>query len=222
VNHQEAIAQTAVERYLLDEMSPPQRDDFEEHYFGCTECATELRATATFLDAAKHELRAGAVLRPGPAPRKTPWWAIFGKPVFLSAACAALLAVVAVQNLAVFPRSAGANAPEVLPTLSLVGGDTRGGEVSRLPLNGAHAFMLNVDVPADESYSNYACALLAPSGATLWRVPISRTLAKDTVSIRIPATGAVAGTYTLVVQGMKSGTESPIDLAHYRFTTSEQ
>jgi hypothetical protein len=222
VNHQEAIAQTAVERYLLDEMSPTERDDFEEHYFGCNECATELRATAAFLNAAKQELRAGAVLRPGPAPRKTSWWAIFGKPVFLSAACASLLAVIAVQNLDVIPRAAGPDAPEVLPTLSLVGGDTRGAEVSRLPLEGAHAFILNVDVPTDDSYSNYACALLAPSGATLWRVPISRQLAKDTVSIRVPATGPAGGTFTLVVQGMKSGTESPTDLAHYRFTTSIQ
>jgi hypothetical protein len=221
LNHQEAMAETAVEKYLLNEMSPVQRDDFEEHYFSCTECAAELRATAAFLDTAKQELRAGAVLRPKPAHRKTPWWAFFGKPVFLSAACASLLAVIAVQNLAVFPRGS-ANEPEVLPTLSLVGGDARGAEVSRLPLDGAHAFLLNVDVPADESYSNYACALLAPNGTPLWRVPISREQAKDTVSIRVPATRAITGTFTLVVQGLKSGSESPTDLAHYRFTTSKQ
>jgi hypothetical protein len=221
VNHQEAMAETAVEKYLLDEMSAAQRDDFEDHYFSCTECAAELRATAAFLDAAKLELRAGAVLRPRPTPSKSPWWALFGKPVFLSAACASLLAVIAVQNIAVFPRES-VNAPEVLPTVSLVGGDARGAKVSRLPLDGAHAFLLNVDVPTDESYSNYTCALLAPNGTTLWRVPISRDQAKDTVSIRVPATQAVAGTYTLVVQGMKSGSESPTDLAHYRFTTSIQ
>jgi hypothetical protein len=221
VNHQEAIAQRAVEKYLLDEMPPGQRDDFEEHYFGCTECAADLRATAAFLDAAKQELRAGAMLRPRVAPGKTPWWAVFGKPAFLSTACACLLAVIAVQNFSVFPRT-GADAPEVLPILSLVGGDTRGAEVARIPLAGARAFLLNVDIPTDETYSNYGCALLAPNGTTLWRVPISRDQAKDTVSIRVPAMAAVAGTYTLVVQGMKSGSESPTDLAHYRFTTSNQ
>jgi Putative zinc-finger len=219
VNHQEALAETAVEKYLLDEMSPTQRDAFEEHYFSCTECAAELRATAAFLDTAKQELRSGAVLRPRAAPRNTPWWAIFGKPLFLSAACASLLAVIAVQNLVVLPRLS-ANAPEVLATLSLVGGDARGTPVSRLPLDGTHAFLLNVDVPANEAYSNYACALLAPNGTTLWRVPISRDQAKDTVSIRVPASRPVAGTYTLVVQGMKSDTETPTDLAHYHFTTS--
>jgi hypothetical protein len=221
VNHQEAIAASAVEKYLLDEMPLAQRDDFEEHYFSCTECAADLRATAAFLDAAKQELRAGAILRSRVAPPKTPWWAVFGKPVFLSAACASLLAVIAVQNFAVFPRL-GTDAPEVLPTLSLVGGNARGTEVSRLPLYGGGAFLLNVDIPAGESYSHYACELLAPNGTTLWRVAVSRDQARDTVSIRVPAMAAVAGTYTLVVQGMKSGSESPTDLAHYRFTTSNQ
>jgi hypothetical protein len=217
VNHQEAIAQRAVEKYLLDEMPPGQRDDFEEHYFGCTECAADLRATAAFLDAAKQELRAGAMLRPRVAPGKTPWWAVFGKPAFLSAACASLLAVIAVQNFAVFPRMS-AEVPEVLPTLSLVGGNARGAELAHLPVNSAHAFLLNIDVPADQSYSSYACTLLAPNGTTLWRIPISRDQAKDTVSIRVPTTPAIAGTYTLLVQGMKSASESPTDLAHYRFT----
>ena len=221
MNHQEAIAQRAVEKYLLDEMPPGQRDDFEEHYFGCTECAADLRATAAFLDTAKQELRAGAMLRPRVAPGKTPWWAVFGKPAFLSTACACLLAVIAVQNFSVFPRLSAA-APEVLPTLSLVGGNTRGAAVSRLPLHGAGAFLLNVDIPPGESYSHYACALLAPNGTTMWRVPISRDQAKDTVSIRVPAIPDIAGTYTLAVQGIKSGSESPTDLAHYRFTTSIQ
>ena len=217
MNHQEAIAQSAVEKYLLDEMPPAQRDDFEEHFFGCTECAADLRATAAFLDAAKQELRAGAILRPRIARGKTPWWAVFGKPAFLSAACAALLAVIAAQNFGAFPHT-GADAPEVLPILSLVGGDSRGAEVSRIPMDGARAFLLNVDVPTDESYSNYGCALLAPNGTTLWRLPISRDQARDTVSIRVPSLPAAAGTYTLVVQGMKLGSESPTDLAHYRFT----
>jgi hypothetical protein len=220
VDHQEAIAESAVEKYLLDDMSPAQRDDFEEHYFNCTDCAAELRATAAFLDSARQELRAGAISRPAPVPRKSRWWALFGKPVFLSATCASLFAVIAVENLAVFPRLS-AGAPEVLPTLPLVGGDARGAGIPRLQLDGAHAFLLNVDVPTDESFSNYACALLAPSGATLWRLPISRQLAKDTVSIRVPASGAGEGTYTLVVQGMKSSSESPTDLAHYRFNTSK-
>jgi hypothetical protein len=221
VNHQEAMAASAVEKYLLDEMPPAQRDDFEEHYFSCTECAADLRASAAFLDAAKQELRVGAILRSRTAPPKTPWWAVFGRPVFLSTACAGLLAVIAVQNLAVFPRMS-ADVPEVLPTLSLVGGNARGAELAHLPGNRAHAFLLNIDVPADESYASYACTLLAPNGTPLWRVPISREQAKDTVSIRVPTTPAIAGTYTLLVQGMKSGSESPTDLAHYRFKTSNQ
>jgi len=56
MNHQEALRRSAVEKYLLNEMPQPERDEFEEHFFGCQECAADLRATAAFLDGAKKEL----------------------------------------------------------------------------------------------------------------------------------------------------------------------
>ena len=48
MNHQEAVEQRAAERYLLGEFSPPERGEFEEHFFGCQECAGEVRAGAAF------------------------------------------------------------------------------------------------------------------------------------------------------------------------------
>jgi len=46
MDHQEALRRSAVEKYLLNEMPQPERDEFEEHFFGCQECAADLRATA--------------------------------------------------------------------------------------------------------------------------------------------------------------------------------
>jgi hypothetical protein len=43
MNHQEATELAAVEKYLLDELSPALRDAFEEHFFGCPECSADLR-----------------------------------------------------------------------------------------------------------------------------------------------------------------------------------
>ena len=53
MDHHQATQLTAVEKYLLDELTPELRDEFEEHFFDCQECATDLRATAGFIDAAK-------------------------------------------------------------------------------------------------------------------------------------------------------------------------
>ena len=37
----------AVEKYLLQELAGEERDQFEEHFFDCQECATDLGATVS-------------------------------------------------------------------------------------------------------------------------------------------------------------------------------
>jgi anti-sigma factor RsiW len=59
MNHDDAVQLTAVESYILGELPSAVRDEFEEHFFECTECAEELRLTAAFLDDAKTELASG-------------------------------------------------------------------------------------------------------------------------------------------------------------------
>ena len=47
MDHRNAVASKASERYLLGEMSEPERFAFEAHYFDCLECATDVRAGAS-------------------------------------------------------------------------------------------------------------------------------------------------------------------------------
>jgi len=61
MDHQEAIRLAVVERYLLDKLPPPRRDEFEEHFFECQLCAKDLRVTAEFLDLARKELKRGTI-----------------------------------------------------------------------------------------------------------------------------------------------------------------
>jgi hypothetical protein len=50
MDHQQALATRAAERYLLEEMSEADRDAFEDHYFSCTECADDIRAGSLMRD----------------------------------------------------------------------------------------------------------------------------------------------------------------------------
>lgn len=43
MNHGEALMTKATERYLLGEMTEPERFDFEGHYFTCEACAEDVR-----------------------------------------------------------------------------------------------------------------------------------------------------------------------------------
>ncbi len=221
MDHYQATELTAVEKYLLDELTPGERDDFEEHFFDCQECAIDLRSTAAFMAAAKKELQANPIPKPRGATNGKSFFASLWPSALVWSALAASLLVIAYQNLVVFPRYAteiaGLKAPEILPSISLVGGNSRGGQIPVAEVGAARPFLLQLDIPAQDRFSTYTCLLYSPSGTLAWRVEVSAQSAKDTVSIRVPSAGRQSGEYTLTVQGNTGQGGTPVDLAHYRF-----
>jgi hypothetical protein len=214
----------AVEKYLLEELTPEARDQFEEHFFDCNECSIELRTAAGFIDAAKKEFKANPVPKPGPVSRRKSYWAPL-RPALAWSALAASLLVTAYQNVIVYPglrtQIAQLSAPEILPSLSLVGGNSRGGgAIPAIVVAAKQPFLLLLDIPTQDRYSSYTCLLYAPSGSLSWRVEVSAQSAKDTVPIRVPSAGRPSGQYTLLIKGngdpAASGTA--VDLTRLRFT----
>jgi anti-sigma factor RsiW len=53
MGHDEAVRTLATERYLLGELCPQLRDQFEAHLSDCEQCAFDLWAAETFLRYAK-------------------------------------------------------------------------------------------------------------------------------------------------------------------------
>jgi hypothetical protein len=227
MEHAYAVENRLVERYLLNELAPEARNAFEEHYFDCQECAAELRMTDAFMKEARKELRQPEdtprlqMVSPRNPLRNLLQW----KPAFAISALAACLVVMIYQNAVTFPRLrndvAQVDAPVVLPTISLVGGNSRGGSVPSSTLNGSKTVLLQVDIPAQDRYSRYICSLYTPQHQLLWTVQVSAAQAKDTVAIRAPVQAGASGTYSLEVRGDSPGNGStspsgPI-LASYSF-----
>jgi hypothetical protein len=50
MDHQQAIATQAAERYLLNELGDADRDAFEDHYFSCATCAEDVTTGARMKD----------------------------------------------------------------------------------------------------------------------------------------------------------------------------
>jgi hypothetical protein len=221
MDHYQATQLTAVEKYLLDELPPELRDEFEEHYFDCQDCATDLRATAGFIDAAKRELKVNPVKPASVIRSKSPRGLLWQSALAWSALAASLL-VIAYQNVVVYPRFkteiAELRAPEILPQVSLLSGNSRGGQAPLAAAGTGQPFLLLVDIPAEDRFASYTCLVYSPSGALAWRVEVSPQQAKDTVSIRVPSSPKASGEYTMTVQGNMAG--SAVDLAHYRFKLS--
>jgi hypothetical protein len=223
MDHNQSTNLMAIEKYLLEELTPEQRDEFEEHFFDCEECATDLQATAVFMAAARQEFKVHPVPHPVPKPgngaRGKSFSASFWPTALVWSALAASLLLVAYQNLVVFPHFkteiAELKAPEILPVISLVGGNSRGGETPTATAAATHPFLLSLDIPTQDRFSSYTCLLYSPSGTLAWQVEVSPQAARDTVSISVPSTERLPGEYTLAVQGNLGGT--PTELARYKF-----
>ncbi len=69
MEHDEAMRLHAAERYVARELSPEDKDAFEEHFFDCPKCAEEVRLEMTFAA----NLRA-ALSEPAPAPSLPSLW----------------------------------------------------------------------------------------------------------------------------------------------------
>ena len=50
IEHGQAVGELLVERYLLRELSDDEREAFEEHFFSCHECSTDVILGSIFFD----------------------------------------------------------------------------------------------------------------------------------------------------------------------------
>ncbi len=224
MDHQDALREMAVEKYLLGELSGESRDIFEEHLFECQQCAADLRSGVTLLEGARVEL-AQATTAIVPLRQKKsflPQWLL--NPVWMAPALATCLVVVAYQSFFVVPgmerQLAQSNAPAVLNSVVLAGGTSRGGVERRVAAPEKGSFLLSVDIPSLAEYSSYICSLSSPSGTVVWSGTVSPEQAKDSVQIRVPADITQPGENTLVVQGVRPAGVSgpPMDvLATHKF-----
>ena len=225
MDHQQAAESMTVEKYLLDELSPEMRDKFEEHFFDCQECATDVRATAAFMDAAKQEFRLNPLSKPK-APASSKPRIAFLRPALAWSALAASLLVIGYQNAVLLPHYktevAELQAPEILPSVSLVSGNSRGGQIPVVALGRAHSFLVSFDIPTQDRFSGYTCLLYSPSGSLVSQVDVSAQSARDTVSMRVPSANRSPGEYILRVQGTgdQGATGSAAEVAHFTFTLS--
>lgn len=100
MTHQEAAQSGAVERYLLEEMTPDEGLRFEEHYFTCPICAEEIAMGQDFIEGVRelypqNDSNRAKTMSPEP---KAPWWKrIFTTPILIPAML--ILLVVDVRNI---------------------------------------------------------------------------------------------------------------------------
>ncbi len=216
MEHQDAIEMMASEKYLLDELSPELRDAYEEHFFGCTECALDVRLGAAFIGQAKELLPAMAPepeatmpdRRVTAASRKTKReWFSWLRPAIAVPVFASLLAIIGYQNLVTVPAlEVAALEPQVLPPPTVLHEGTRAAHpvVAADRMLGTH---LAIELPANVNYASYKFDFYDSSNKLIWTHTAPKTESlDDTVSIWLPG-GVKQDTYRLAIGGVTSSSE---------------
>ena len=220
MDHNEAMHSEACEKYLLGELSLELREDYEEHYFSCQECALHLRTTSQLLGATRQILAAQPASAAPAAARASAGWFAWLKPSIAIPVFTALLLFIGYQNLVIIPHYKQSSSPTVLPMYSLIAGNTRGEQGLVFTVSPNQPVGLYVDVPADPSYSTYLLRLQDPSGAVAPFRSLTAAEAQKTQVITFnPA--RLAGNYALIISGLTNPVADPsaaTELAHIQFS----
>jgi len=230
MDHNEAVRLQAAEKYVLGEFPLNLRDEYEEHFFDCADCAVDVKAIAAFADTTREVLRRNeaASAHKATVPARGGWLAWL-RPIVAVPAFAGLVLVIGYQNLVSIPRSrslaeqaaAEAAAPHVLPTFSLLGANQRGGGRPIFQATSGKPFILKVDIPETEASpsASYLLRLENASGVSHSLGAVSNEAARNTVFVEVPA-GFPAGNAQLVVLEVAQTGATPREITTLPFVVA--
>jgi anti-sigma factor RsiW len=229
MDHQEAVRQQLVERYMLGELTTVQQDEFEAHLFVCPQCSEELRAAAILVDNARAVFRAeagrpsgadaaearqrGGGAAPGFLHRLAQWMTL--PPVAQAAALTLLLAVVCYQNLFQIPSLRGdieaSRAPREVPAFALLP-VTRGDDQVLTVPSGARSVVVSFDLTAPGD-SGHVCVFIDESGREWLKLEGAPAPGKEMITLQLDPARIPAGRHQLNVR-----TPTGRELGRFRFT----
>ena len=207
MDHNEAIQLQAAVKYVLGELSPVQREEYEEHYFDCAECAVDLKALATFADTTREVLpqeRANSFARD--AARAREGWFRWLQPIVAVPAFAALLLIIVFQNTVTIPQAreettSGA-AQLFVSSRSPKMAVTRGSDdIAKYSVRPNESLALKFDFTPSTSADAYVCRLQDESGRSLLQLRVPGSFTNKELNLIIPANRVKPGKYTLIFAG---------------------
>lgn len=225
MDHETSIKTLAAEKYLLGELSSPEREGFEQHFFECPECAESVRTGFEFSESANSLFCQESLPGTGPARRSwfRNWFAALRPAVWVPVAACLIAAFSGYQNTVAIPalreRLEQLEKPQLVPT-SLLAPASR----SAVPSVGipprVQFVQLSLATAAVPPAERYQCELRTAAGKSLVTLPVSRLEPDANLNLLIPVARLADGVYEAVLSGVSGGTL--VQLEHYRFAVSRK
>jgi hypothetical protein len=211
MDHSDVVRLQAVEKYVLGELPVDVRDQFEEHYFDCAECAKDVNCLATFLTASRvvlEESTPAKVSAPDARQQRREWFA-WMRPVIAVPAMAGLLAIVVFQNVVTIPslrqHTPAAGSAAVYSSSYRLQGATRGDNLAKVVIGPNESFALDFDFTPAVPYQSYTGNLVDRRGNTMLRFRVNGEMANKELHVVVPGDKVEAGNYDLVFSGDNDG-----------------
>jgi anti-sigma factor RsiW len=232
MEHEQAVRNLAVECYLLGEMTPGERDAFEEHYFECAICGEDVRAASQFLRDMKGIFEAGraqaAVTGKAREPRPTRWiWPAWLQPQLAAAAIVVLAAVAGVETWSTIPglrrQVEEANTPRIAK-YQVLRPQTRGAATAlNVPAGGSAVLVFDLpEFPRLLSARGLKFVVKSADGRAVFEVAGGSLEPGDPVTLSIPQLDLPAGNYTLFVETAPETGKGGQALGQYPFIIQRQ
>jgi len=200
IDHQQAIQEMMVERYLLDELGPQQRDAFEAHLFDCSACFEQVRLGTEFVHCVKE---IGGEEVPAAKQPRTAWWRRFiaGMDQPLPALAAILLVAALGLNVYQSHKLSQQKGPALEWSYTLVG-LAHGGEGAKM-VRVPHGAPLDLNLEYDRrgELTSYGVRVLSASGEVLSSLAIPPDQLDGTARIAVSSDILKPGRYSVVVWG---------------------
>jgi len=211
MDHEEAVRLQAAQKYLLGQLAKEEHAAYEEHYFDCSVCAEEIKATAAFMESVRQVAREQALqtidakrLTPATRTQSNGGWFAWLKPAFAIPVMATLLLFIGYQNGVTIPslKQGTSHAPiaEVAKSFSLMSLGARGEGPSSAKISvGPHEdFSFVLDMPGN-SPTGYTCQIQDELGKTLVSLPVSSEEAKSSVTFIVRGGTLQPGKYNFII-----------------------
>ncbi len=224
MDHDTAIQIKAAEQYWIGRLSTEERDQFEEHFFGCEECAEEVRWEKIFAANARSAFRDDQQFVPGQnrlgkstestRSRWLAWldWFRF-QPALLAFSAGANVALLLATGF-LGARLSQLSSPQFYPAYFLPS-ISRGVEGAVQVPKGSKFLGVRFDIPEGQAES-YECEILGQSGSELTAPVPAPADPNSGLNLIIPVYKLNAGEHTVVLRGRKTGRQ--IEIARSTFT----
>lgn len=206
MEHNDAVRLQVVEQYILGELPPTVRDEFEAHYFDCAVCSFNLRAGIAFAAGTRQFFEETQTRAASTAP--TPSWFAWLRPVISVPVMAALLVVIGYQY---FGGRANQPQTEIQAWYSLNDSSVHGSSGTHIEAQQGQGFRLLFDITNAPQNTDDILRIEVRDSAG--KVVLSRVLtshlAQKSVILDLPA-NFKAGDYKIVVFDQTGGSSAPI------------